>query len=91
MGLFKSKKKEQIENRTPGSSYMFFTGTSSSGKVVTERSALQMTAVYSCVRILAEAVAGLPLHFMNIKMMDQNQKLLIPICIIYFTMNQIQK
>ena len=29
---------------------------------MTERSALQMTAVYSCVRILAEAVAGLPLH-----------------------------
>jgi len=29
---------------------------------VTERSAMQMTAVYSCVRILAEAIAGLPLH-----------------------------
>lgn len=27
-----------------------------------ERTALQMTAVYSCVRILSEAVAGLPLH-----------------------------
>ena len=23
---------------------------------------MQMTAVYSCVRILAEAIAGLPLH-----------------------------
>ena len=31
-------------------------------KSVTERSAMQMTAVYSCVRILAEAIAGLPLH-----------------------------
>jgi HK97 family phage portal protein len=29
---------------------------------VTERSAMQMTAVYSCVRILSEAIAGLPLH-----------------------------
>ena len=29
---------------------------------MTERSAMQMTAVYSCVRILAEAIAGLPLH-----------------------------
>ena len=37
-------------------------GGSSSGKHVTERSSMQMTAVYSCVRILAEAVAGLPLH-----------------------------
>lgn len=37
-------------------------GGSTAGKSVTERSAMQMTAVYSCVRILAEAVAGLPLH-----------------------------
>ena len=37
-------------------------GSTTAGKTVTERSALQMTAVYSCVRILAEAVAGLPLH-----------------------------
>ena len=42
-------------------------GGSSSGKVVTERSAMQMTAVYSCVRILAEAVAGLPLHLYRYK------------------------
>ncbi|EIR6828309.1 TPA: phage portal protein [Listeria monocytogenes] len=37
-------------------------GSTTAGKTVTERSALQMTAVYSCIRILAEAVAGLPLH-----------------------------
>lgn len=36
-------------------------------KAVTERSAMQMTAVYSCVRILAEAVAGLPLHLYRYK------------------------
>lgn len=59
-GLFKSRDKP--ENRTAGSSYTFFMGGSTSGKNVTERSAMQMTAVYSCVRILAEAVAGLPLH-----------------------------
>ena len=58
--LFKSRDKPQ--NRTPGSSYAFFLGGSTSGKAVTERSAMQMTAVYSCVRILAEAIAGLPLH-----------------------------
>ena len=40
----------------------FFWGSSSSGKMVTERSSMQMTAVYACVRILSEAVAGLPLH-----------------------------
>ena len=58
--VFKSRDKPQ--NRTPGSSYTFFLGGSTSGKAVTERSAMQMTAVYSCVRILSEAVAGLPLH-----------------------------
>lgn len=50
-GLFKSRDKP--ENRTAGSSYTFFMGGSTSGKNVTERSAMQMTAVYSCVRILA--------------------------------------
>ena len=60
-GLFKSRDKSQ--NRTAGSNYAFFFGGTTSGKAVTERSAMQMTAVYSCVRILSEAVAGLPLHF----------------------------
>jgi len=59
-GLFKTRDKP--ENRTAGSAYTFYMGGSTSGKSVTERSAMQMTAVYSCVRILAEAVAGLPLH-----------------------------
>ena len=59
-GLFKSRDKPQ--NRTSGSNYAFFMGGTTSGKAVTERSAMQMTAVYSCVRILSEAVAGLPLH-----------------------------
>ena len=59
-GMFRSRDKPQ--NRTAGSSYSFFFGGSTSGKAVTERTAMQMTAVYSCVRILAEAVAGLPLN-----------------------------
>ena len=59
-GLFKSRDKP--ENRTPGSSYAFYMGGSSAGKIVNERSAMQMTAVYACVRILSEAIAGLPLH-----------------------------
>lgn len=63
MGLFHRKKIPKVDNRTAGSSFAFFLGGSTSGKVVTERSAMQMTAVYSCVRILSEAVAGLPLHF----------------------------
>ena len=49
-------------DRTSGSAYSFFMGGSTSGKRVNERTAMQMTAVYYCVRILSEAVAGLPLH-----------------------------
>lgn len=59
-GLFRSRDKPK--NATAGSGYSFFFGGTTSGKAVNERSAMQMTAVYSCVRILAEAVAGLPLH-----------------------------
>ena len=49
-------------NRTSGSAYNFFLGNSTSGKRVNQKSAMQMTAVYSCVRILSEAVASLPIH-----------------------------
>ncbi len=59
-GLFKSRDKPT--NSTTGSAYRFFFGGTTAGKPVNERSSMQMTAVYSCVRILAEAVAGLPIH-----------------------------
>ena len=55
--IFKSRDKPQ--NRTAGSSYNFLFGGSTSGKSVNERSAMQMTVVYACVRILSEAIAGL--------------------------------
>lgn len=38
-----------------------FFGTGSSGKSVTPSSALQMSAVYACVRVISETVASLPL------------------------------
>lgn len=64
MGLFSNifKARDKPQNRTLGSNYSFFFGGTTSGKPVNEHTAMQMTAVYSCVRILAEAVAGLPLH-----------------------------
>ncbi len=52
----------RVQNRTSGSTYSFLFGGSTSGKAVNERSSMQMTAVHACVRILAEAIAGLPLH-----------------------------
>lgn len=59
--LFRTRDKP-VKNATSGSAFSFFMGGSTSGKYVNERSAMQMTAVYACVRILSEAVAGLPLH-----------------------------
>ena len=59
-GLFRSRDKPT--NSTNGSAYRFLFGGSNSGKAVNERSAMQMTAVYACVRILSESIAGLPIH-----------------------------
>jgi phage portal protein BeeE len=64
-GLFKSRDKPT--NSATGSAYRFYMGGTTSGKNVTECFAMQMTAVYSCVRILAEAIAGLPIHLYKYK------------------------
>ena len=71
-GIFKSRDKP--ENKVLGGGYSFLMGSSTAGKNVTERSAMQMTAVYSCVRILAEAVAGLPLHLYRYKENNGKEK-----------------
>lgn len=60
MGLRGARDKPR--NSYAGSALSFLFGRSTSGKPVNERTAMQTTAVYSCVRILAEAVASLPLH-----------------------------
>ena len=59
-GLFRGR--DDPKKSTAGSAYRFFMGGSTAGKRGNERPAMQMTAVYSYVRILSEAVAGLPLH-----------------------------
>ena len=59
-GLFHSR--DKTINSTNGSAYRFLFGGSNSGKTVNERSAMQMTSVYACVRILSESIAGLPVH-----------------------------
>ncbi len=56
------KARDKPTNSLNGSAYSFFFGSTTSGKAVNERSAMQMTAVYACVRILSEAVASLPIH-----------------------------
>lgn len=58
--LFKSRDKPKNSYSSPSYSYYF--GRSDSGKRVTDRTALQHTVVYACVRVLSEAIAQLPLH-----------------------------
>jgi HK97 family phage portal protein len=59
--LFRSRDKP-VTNSLFGSAYSFFFGSTTSGKTVNERTAMQTSAVYACVRILAETIASLPLH-----------------------------
>ena len=59
-GIFKARDKPQ--DSLGGSRYSFLFGGTTAGKPVNEHTAMQMTAVYSCVRILSETIAGLPLH-----------------------------
>ena len=56
------KARADPQDMTSGSVYRAYYGHTSAGKTVTERSSMQVTAVYACVRVLAEAVASLPLH-----------------------------
>ena len=51
-----------ITDNVRDSGQIFYFGKSDSGEVVNERSSMQIATVYACVRLLAESVAGLPLH-----------------------------
>lgn len=62
--LFKSRDKPS--NALSGNSHSFFVGQSTSGKRVNEKTAMTMSAVYSCVRILSETLASLPLHIYEV-------------------------
>ena len=62
MGFWDWLFKPKVEDYSISSRYRFLMGPTAAGKNVNERSAMQLTAVYACVRILAEGVAGLPLH-----------------------------
>lgn len=61
-----SKSRDKPTNQLSGNSHSFFVGQSTSGKRVNEKTAMTMSAVYSCVRILSETLASLPLHIYEI-------------------------
>ncbi len=58
--LFRTRDKPQ--NYYIGTDFRYLFGPSTSGKTVNEFTAMQTTAVYACVRILAETLAALPLQ-----------------------------
>ena len=59
--VFGFHSRDKPQNRL-GSAFSFLFGGTTAGKAVNERTAMQASAVHACVRVLAEAVAGLPIH-----------------------------
>ena len=57
----------EVTNNVRDSGQTFVFGKADSGERVDEKSAMQIATVYACVRLLAETVAGLPLHLYRIK------------------------
>lgn len=60
-----------------GNPHRFSLGATTSNKNVTEQSAMQMTDIYACVRVLVETVSGLPLHIYEYRSDDGKQKAII--------------
>ena len=58
--------------RDSGQTFVF--GRADSGEKVDEKSAMQIAAVYACVRLLAETVAGLPLQLFKFTNERENGK-----------------
>lgn len=56
------EKLPEVTDSVRDSGQVFSFGTANSGEKVDEQSAMQISTVYACVRLLAETVAALPLH-----------------------------
>ena len=57
-GLFRARDKPQD---SVSAAPVFYFGTSGSGKSVTVQSAIKLSTVYACVRVISETIASLPL------------------------------
>lgn len=62
--FFRMRSRDKPKNYTGDyiGSIGYYYGVSTSGKLVTPYNAMQLTAVYACIRIIAETVASLPLN-----------------------------
>ena len=94
-GLFRARdqpgRRPAPRNALNGSAFSFIFGRSAAGKLVNERSAMQMSAVYACVRVLSEAIASMPLHFYRYNDTGVRKKQPIIHCIDCFMMNPIRR
>ena len=81
-GLFKSRDKPTNSYDSP--SYSYFFGRTNSGKRVNDRTAMQHTVVYACVKVLSEAIAQLPLH---VYQYTENGKERVPQHPLYFLLH----
>jgi len=63
MGLFNRKATESgPKDYRISQPFVWLFGKSSAGKTVNERTAMQLSAVYACVRVISESMASLPLN-----------------------------
>ena len=81
-GLFRSRDKPKDSYDSP--SYSYFFGRTYAGKRVNDRTAMQIIAVYACVRVLSEAIAQLPL---NVYQYTDNGKERVPKHPLYFLLH----
>lgn len=63
-----------IQNNVRDSGTIFYFGKANSGERVDERTAMQISTVYACVRLLAESIAQLPLHLYRVGDGNRNEK-----------------
>lgn len=81
-GFFRGR--DHPKNSYDSPSYSYFFGRSNSGKRVNDRTAMQHTVVYACVRVLSEAIAQLPLH---VYQYTENGKERVPMHPLYFLLH----
>ena len=61
----RKRSRDKPHNSYEGQDFSYLFGRTSSGQNVDEFKAMQTTAVYACVRILAEAIASLPIQIFS--------------------------
>ena len=58
--------RDKPRNETEGARFRSYFGISNAGETVNARTAMQLTAVYACIRVLSESIAQLPLQLYRI-------------------------